>query len=302
MKPARLISIMLCAAPLAVDAAPAAVFSINASWIHSAGIVTPIRLLSASGNAFRYTLPDKPDPLDGTLAAGDSLFVEEPPDFTAAMALLNARKYREAKTKFAAVKDRCKAVAGIDDSHSVQAGYYEMECARKSGDLEGLAMALQGFSKDHLTRPYQLRQIELYILWDAVRTKSWERAEGLAKDRQNSNLGADQRAQVEYCHGLALEGLGKASEALLCYHLAVTTGSGSAEEIARDAALRMMEIVRRDPDLDKALAKHTAASDLPQAVRDKLAEMAALVRLFQNSLSCGMPLPEPYKVFIADEP
>lgn len=218
------------------------------------------------------------------------IFFQEPVDYTRAMDLFLARKYQEARVLFAAVKERYRLLEGLDDNYSALAGYHELECLRKTGDLEGLAKALPGLPKGALSREYQQRQLELYVFWDAVRTKSWERVLDLAKEHSGVRLPGDQRAQVDYCQGVALEALGRADEAVVAYESALTADGGASEEIARQAILRILGIHRKDPEVRAALNSQGRNSP-------RLDEARALVRLYEGSFGGGSPLPPELKEF-----
>ena len=288
-----------------VHAAPAAKsgFQTEAFLIGKDGVSTRVELVAATRTSVRYRIPGgSKDVLDFVLQDGARVYVSEPADFAAAMDLYRARKYDPARLAFVGVKDRFRPVEGLEDSYSTLAALYEMECLRKVGDLDGLAAALQKFSKGPLSREYQTRQLELYVLWDAVRTKSWDRLEALARERSNMRLPGDQRAQIAYCHGLALENLGRPGEALVCYNTAITADAGASEEITRLAALRILTIYHNDPAVRAAIQQRDGGKDVvtPKAAR-KLAEAAAVAQLFQGSLGAGSPLPPEFHAFLKSE-
>ncbi len=274
-------------------------FRTEAFLIDHEGRSTRIELVAATRTSVRYRIPgSSKDMLDFVLKDGATVFVSEPRDFTEAMDLYRTRKYPEARARFVAVKERYRPIEGLEDSVSTLGAFYEMECLRKEGDLEGLAAALQTFTKGPLSREYQARQLELYVFWDAVRTKSWERLEALAKERSNMRLPGDQRAQIAYCQGLALENLGRPDEALISYNIAVTADAGASEEITRQAALRILGIYQRDPEVRAAMKTRTGGKEMtPPSAAGKLAAAAAMANLFQLSLGAGMPLPPEFREF-----
>jgi hypothetical protein len=278
-------------------------FQTDAILIEKDGSSKVIQLLSATKNSVRYRISDGP-PVETELTGGRLVFVMEPPGYTKAMDLYQARKYVEAKAEFSAVKKRYAPVKSLTDSYATLAAYYEMECLRQSGDLEALAAALQEFNYGPLTREYQLRQLELYVLWDAARTQSWERLKSLAAERLNQRLPGDQRAQVAYCHGLALEGLMRTDEALLAYHIALTADAGASAVVTRLAALRALAIYQGDPDVQAAISmrgKTDPVATIPASGHSKLAEAGALARLFVMTLGAGSPLPTEFREFLEDQ-
>ena len=212
------------------------------------------------------------------------------PAFTAAMDLYQGRNYQQAMAAFAAIKSRPKA----ERETTTFAAFYEMECQRKLGDLTGLANALRSFQKDPALGGYRLRQLEINALWDVVRTKSWDRVEALASQRLGEKLPGDQRAQVSYCQGQAFENLGRGSEALGAYNIAMTADAGASEEIARQAALGVLRIHRAEPEVQAALTA-PAEINLESPSNLRLREAAAVAFLFELTLGAGTPLPQEFK-------
>lgn len=275
-------------------------FRTPALLIGKSGESREILLLEATGNSFRYrTKESAADPVDGRIPEDGSIFVFEPREFSAAMDLYQARKYAEAKEKFIAVKERFKPIRSLENSPAVLAAFYELECLRKLGDLEGLARTLRNFDREPLGREIQLRQLELHFLWDAVRTKSWDRLEALAREWENVRLPGEQRAQVAWCHGLALEGLNRPTEALSAYQTVLTADAGASEEITRQAALRILSIHKADPEVQQAIMLWaTKDEDRNSKGRINLTEAAAVAELFELSLGAGTPLPAGFREFL----
>jgi hypothetical protein len=257
-------------------------------------------LVAATKTQIRYRETElAADTKDARISDFRSIYIYEPREYAAAMDLYQGRKYKEAKEMFGAVKARYKPILPMENSPAALSTFYEMECMRKLGDLDGLAAALQTFIKDPLTRETQLRQLDLYVLWDAVRTKSWDRLETLAKERAETPLPGDQRAQVAYCHGLALEGLNRPLEALLPYQTALTADTGASEEIARQAALRILAIFNADPEVKNAIKVWGSDNENKNSRgHSNLKEAAAVAKLFEMSLASGTALPAEYKTFL----
>ena len=268
-------------------------FKTPATLVVADGSTRVIELVSASHDAIRYRVPgDSGGIQDLGLKGGVTVFVPEPADYTAAMELYRARNYRDARKWFAAVKERFHPIEGLEDSISTLAAYHEMECLRKLGDLDGLAAALKKFSKGALSRDYQNDQLALYVLWDAVRTKDWNRLLALTAARAAERLPGDQRAQVAWCEGLALENLGRAEQALVSYQIAITADAGDSEKITSQAALRVLSIYRKDAEVRAALAGKESAGG-----ERKLAQAQAVAALFELSLGNGAPLPKEFREF-----
>jgi tetratricopeptide (TPR) repeat protein len=288
-------------APLLVlgSVAPAqqASFQTPALLIEEEGAFQKVWLTAATKTSIRYRETEMAtDTVDAKISDFKGLYLFEPAEFSEAMDLYQARKYEEAKAKFAIIKERFKPVQPLENSHAAQAAFYEMECMRRLGDLEGLAAALQKFIKGPLTREWQLRQLELYVIWDAVRTKSWERVDILAKERATARMPGDQRAQVAYCHGLALEALQRPEEALFAYSTAMTADFGASEEIARQSALRVLAIHMANPAVLNAIKVWgTEDENKNSKGYSDLQEAACVAAMFEATLGAGAPLPAEFK-------
>ncbi|MGB6223720.1 hypothetical protein [Haloferula sp.] len=231
-----------------------------------------------------------------------SIWLMEPPEYTEAVELFQARKYEEARTKFAAVRDAYIKLRTLPDNHSALAAVYEMECLRKLGKLDELAKAQEAFVPDDrnsLTREYQLRQLELYVLWDAVRTKDWARLELLCNEWLDSRMPGYQRAQVGYCLGLALEGQQRTIDAINAYNIAMTADTASSEVIARQAAENALRLYAADPAVQQAIRLWGTPDEEPDSLGSlRLTEAASLAALYQLTLGGGKALPEESKALL----
>ena len=132
------------------------------------------------------------------------IYFYQPPVYAEAMSLYRARNYAEAKTKFAECETTYRAMDVLPNNYSSLAGFYKMECSRRTNDLESLSSELEQYRKDGLTRENHLQQLEVYTFWEAVRLKDWARLDRLAESWQGRKVPAGLRVQIEYCHGLAL--------------------------------------------------------------------------------------------------
>lgn len=277
---------------LATGARAAAPPSFEGILIRQDGTSRKIFVVTATGASLRYREEkDASEIKDIRMSDLKSVVLFEPALLAAAIDLFQGRRYQEAKTAFANIRKTHEPVMTLPDNPGTLAAFYELECFRKLGDLDGLAEALKQFNKDPLVREHQLRQIEIYLFWDAVRAKNWGRVSALAKDREKQRLPGYQRAQIAWCHALALEATGKTSEALDAYNTALTADAGASEEIARKAALAILHLHLADPSVKEALKE--SGSKNP-----RLAEARAVASLFQLSLGAGDPLPEEYAVFL----
>jgi tetratricopeptide (TPR) repeat protein len=298
---------LLCLAPsflaLPAMAAPAAPLpAIEAQLVGADGSVAKVFVVTATKASIRYRLTkDAAEIKDAKVSDFSAIRVTEPKDYHTAIDLFQARRYLEAKALFAALEQALEPVSTLPDNPGTLSAFYEMECLRKLGDLEGLAAALGKFNKDPLVRENQLRQVEIYLFWDAVRNKDWGRVESMAKDRQKSRLPGYQRAQIAWCHALALEQQGKRIEALDAYNTVLTADAGASEEITLKAALAILKIHAADPAVREALKSPVSTLPAGQPIppgQAALAEARAVAGLFELSLGGGEPLPPEYQIFL----
>jgi tetratricopeptide (TPR) repeat protein len=234
---------------------------------------------------------------DMKISRARSLYLKEPKEFTQAIDLFQARKYEEAKALFGTLKARYKFMEAMPGNYSALSAFYEMECMRKLGDLEGIAAAMQRFIPDPLLREEHRQQVELYsTFWDAVRTKGWQRIDSMAKERAGQPLPANLRAQMAYCHGLALEGLKKNTEALNAYNTALVADCGAADDLVGKAALNILRIHKADPEVQKAMRLWGTPDEVKHAGgRVRLLEASAVAHMYQKFIVLGTPLPAAYQ-------
>ena len=118
-----------------------------------------------------------------------SVYFFEPPVFKEAVQLFESRDYRGAREKFAECKEAYDKLDNLKGNYGTLAGFYELETCRKMFDLESLKKLLDGYQFGSLVRGHQRDQLEVYAVWDAVRTKSWARLDSLAKDNPKAMQG-----------------------------------------------------------------------------------------------------------------
>lgn len=235
-----------------------------------------------------------------------TVYFIEPPEFTEALELYKSRNYKDARTKFASCANLYEKTREVKGNFSTLAKFHEMECARKLEDLDGLAALYEKFDGEKLTHEYHKLQVKMYgVFWDAVRTQSWTRLDGIIMDDEwyLTRLPGNLRAQLAYCHGLALEGMEKPIQALTAYNKAFVADFGASENITSKAALNCLRILSEHPDV--ALAKKLyPTEDYTDFMNGALLikEGTALVKLWDKSLGSGEKLPELYKDFLKYPP
>ena len=256
-------------------------------------------ILAATKTQIRYKTNNvSTDFVDARTADFATVFLVEPPDYAAAIDLFEGRKYKEAQEAFAAVKERCKPIAVLPDNFHTLAAFHEMECFRHLGDYEGLAAVLKTFLKAPITRANQLRQLDLYIMWDAVRAAAWDRVLIIASERDEEVLPGYQRAQVAYCKALALDNLGRGREAVIEYNVAMTADSGASEILTQQAGLKALGVYQKDPEVQVAIQNWGTKDENKNSTGyTRLTEAAALAVFYEKYLNLGKPLPAELKAF-----
>ena len=282
---------------LAISAAHGQGQQAEAFLIYEEGDVERVWITAATTAAIRYKEAEQAvDTKDGKIDEIQSIYILEPPALTEAIELYQARKYTEAKDKLAAIKTAYEGIEELPDNPSTTAAYLELECLRKSGDLDGLAKALETFDKAGLTREFQLRQVELYAMWDAVRTKDWSRLENICTERLKERMPGFQRAQIGYCLGLARDSQDKLIPAINAYNIAMTADTGASEDLTRTATLNSLRLYKKDTDVQTAIKLWGTPDEVPGSTgHQRLLEAAALAELYQLSLGGGTPLPDEFK-------
>ena len=231
-----------------------------------------------------------------------SVYFYQPADFTEALELFKSRNYKDAAVKFEAVEKAYNKVDEIIGNPSTLAGFYQLECYRRMGDLEALAKKAATYSPENLLSENHKLQFEMYgVFWDEVRKQSWTRIDSIASDEKwkKRKLPGMLRAQIYYCHGLALEGQGKLTEALIAYNSAFVADFSASETISRKAATNCLNIILNHEDVKSAMKlyptdEYNENSNGARLIR----EATALLSLWDKALGGGEKAPDKYKVFL----
>ncbi len=232
-----------------------------------------------------------------------SVYLYEPKPYRQAVELYQARKYAEALPIFNKVSADYKFTKALPNNYSVLAGFYEMECMRRLGDLEALSKAAAAFDGRGLSRPSQVRQFELYALWDAVRTKSWDRVVAIGEERIAEKQIAYQRAQVAFCLAQGYEAQKKSTKALNAYNMALIADIGATQEIAEQSAVAVMRIHLANPDVQTAMKNWgTEDENKTSTGRMHLIEAGAMAALYQFTLGDGKALPSQFNILLKYKP
>ena len=290
--------LMLLAGMACAQTAPAPAAGVTpqqspAIFIYDDGSSDNVFIVGATKTQIRYkSTAQAIDTEDIKLSDIQSVYILEPKLYRQAMELYQARKYAEAKDIFATVKQMYKPTAALDNNYATLAAFYELECLRRLGDLDGLAKELDGFRPDGLTREHHLRQIELYVFWNALRTKSWDRLISLGASREQEKLPSYQRAQVAFCVAQAYEAQQQFTKALNAYNTALVADMGATEEIAEKAAVGIMRIHQANPEVQLAMKLWGSPDENKNSTGYfHLQEAASVAALYQLTLGNGKKLP-----------
>ena len=238
----------------------------------------------------------------------DSIYFYEPRLFSDAMSLYQARDYAEAKKKFLVCQDAFKKVDTAPNNYGTLAGFYVLECSRRQFDLSALSSEQEKFRKDGLTRETHIQQLEVNAFWEAVRSKSWERLDRLSEGWRKRKVTGSQRAQIAYCHGLALEQLAKKNpkrmtEALNAYNRALSADFTASHEIVVAAANNALRIYSSNPNVQLAIKLWgTEDENKSRSGYQLLLEANTLTKLYMEAgWDAVKPLTPEYKAFLQYE-
>ena len=245
----------------------------------------------------------------------EAIYFYEPQIFTEAMHLYRAKNYSEAKVKFAECEASFKSVNSLPDNYATLAGFYTMECSRRSGDLEALSAELEKYRKDGLTRENHHLQLEVYTFWEAVRLKDWARIDRLAMGDswQGRKVPSELRVQIEYCHALALdelakEGLKEGSKedpsrwgaAINAYNRVLSADATASIDLVLMAANNLMRIYSEDKGVQAAMKNRKDGANKTFSAGDqKLMEANTLAQYYkQVGFHEIQPLSADYEEFL----
>lgn len=272
-----------------------------ASVFIAAGSTENVYLLGADSTYYLYKENlNRPKTQKKKRSEVASLLMLEPKSYLGAIDLYEARKYADASIKFGEIAERYKAFKPIPDNVSTLAGFYQLECLRKQFKLKELKDAVSVYNAQSLVQKNLRRQVQIYKLWEAVEEKQWKRVEKLAKQWEKKKASNEQRAQIAYCLGLALENLQQNRAALNAYAVAMTIDYGNSQEITRRAAQNALRVYQSMPAVQNAMQQWgtSSANELSKGSR-MLKEAVALVNLYTAiDLGGGMALPAEYKKFL----
>lgn len=233
-----------------------------------------------------------------------SVYMLEPKAFTASVELFEDRKYNQAQQRFAEIREKYQGVSSLSGNYATLAGFYELESMRKQLRVKQLVEAVANFDAAALTNAGMIQQVEVYKFWELLQNKDWARLDSLAKRWAKKKLPVSIQAQVEYCHGKALEGLARQNDALNAYARATVVDFTKSEEICRDAVYSALNIYSKSPEVKQAKSDWGLEAENKNGKGYKmLVEANALARLYDTlGLGAGVALPAKYAMFLDYNP
>ena len=236
--------------------------------------------------------------IDISLRKISVLFIT-PPEYSSALELFENRDYEKAQPAFKAAREKYAFTDEVPANFSSLAGFYEMECSRKLGKYEELEQLFGKFRPAPLALDTHKTQLELYPLYNAIRTEDWPRLGTLVDEWAERDVPGNLRAQLEYANGMALEGQGELEDALIAYNKAMVADYAASEILVRKAALACFGIYNKHPDVVLARKLHGTPDEAPNSTGALLlVEAASLVQLWNEALGRGEALPDDYKAFL----
>lgn len=257
-------------------------------------------ILAATDTAVRYKTTEASTSFeDAKLSDFSNIYLMEPVEFSEAMDLYEGGKLKEAKEKFAAYKVRSKPTAPLKGNFHTLSAFYEMECLRQLEDYAAMMEILKDFFKEPLTRDHHLRQVELYLMWNALKAESWDQLLAIANERYDEDLPAYQLAQVAYCKALALEKKERPLEALIEYGVAMTADAGASRVIAQNAALNSLGIFAADKEVKAAMDAWGTEDEVKGSLGyNRLRQAQGIAKVYESFLKADKSLPAEYSKFL----
>lgn len=257
-------------------------------------------IIAATETEVRYKVRDNAaDFTDAKIKDFTTIYLMLPDEYGAAMDFYEAGKYQEALEAFKKYKEVSKPIAKFANNYHTLAAFYELECLRHIGDYEGLATALQSFIKKPLVRDEQLRQLDLYVMWDALKAKDWPRLVLVASEMDEVDLPEFQRVQVAYCKGLGLQNTARHREALIQYGIVMSVDAGGSRQLAESAALSSLQIYHEDAEVQLAMKNWKTEDENKVSVGyARLQEARKLAKIYEKLIKSDTALPADYAKFL----
>lgn len=273
---------------------------IEAIVVPNAGNPQRIWINEVTRAGVRYYQTDTTTALsDFALSQAKTIFFPEPTALSIAIEQFRGRDYRTALGTFSKVAADYAVVRPLPNNPSSRAAFFEIECLRLLGDYAKMSEKLGAFNKSGISRENELRQLELNMMWEAVGSEAWDRLESLVREKADTRMPGNQRAQVAYCAGLVHEKKGETKEAIRAYNEAMIVDAAASEVVARMAAIGILRLLDADDEVKTAREAWGTDGARPNTPgHAKLLEAGAVARIYESFVGAGAPLPDQYKPYI----
>ena len=234
------------------------------------------------------------------IADTESIYFYEPKSFSDAMDLFQSYDYTGAQTLFKEVRESYKNLENLPGNYSTSAGYYEIECTRRKGDIPGMTALLKDYLSGALLRKDHKTQMELYPMWQAITKKEWPRLNNMTSGllEEEGKWTKNQLAQIYYGKGLSLEGAGETTQALNALNAAMTADVSASAEVPKLALLACLRVLKADEGVQQARKLFGTSDEKSSSNGHRLLlEGVALCKLWKSSMGSGRPLPEEFGEF-----
>lgn len=225
----------------------------------------------------------------------ESIFFYRPSSYNKAIDLYNQGEFDLAKVEFTKCKEEYSSLKNLDGNYAMLSAFYEMECARRKGDLETLNTLLDAFRPDAIVNENVLTQLSIYPFWEAARNESWDRLILIAEQWDKKKIPGSQRAQVAYCHALALEGKGDIENALLKFNEVIALSELKEVEVIENACDKIIALILADEE-NKERFDLIGEKDAETKSRSyyQLREASSIAKLWDGMTSQTRPLNPKY--------
>ena len=206
-------------------------------------------------------------------------------------------EFKIAKELFKGCKEEFATFDSIPGDYSSLSAYYEMECARRLGDLEASMTLFKSFRPEKLINESQRSQLEIYSIWENVSAESWDKVLTLARLLEKKKLPGYQQAQISYCQGLAYQGKGEKDQAIAKYNEGIALSEFREPELIENASEKIIDILLQNEkvgELLKKAGKIKEENKFDQAYQD-LKQASALALVWDSLTNQTRDLPSKYK-------
>ena len=224
-----------------------------------------------------------------------TIFFYQPKSFAKALALFNNYRFQDAYDLFTDCKMKYKPYDALDGNYSTIAGFYELECVRRLGDLARLDQLLNDFRPAPLLDENHLTQLAIYPFWHAVHTASWERLLTLAPQWENKKLPGTQRAQIAFCHALALEALGEREGALLKFHEALAVSDLKEQNLISKACAKIIFLITEQKEVLEYLKLPLDTRSQSSRLYHEVLAASSVAKLWSQLSHSGSSFPSEYQ-------